>query len=108
MKTIILYTSIVSMLAAVAQAQNANVTWQTPVTIAGASDVDTNGTYYGSWAPYDGNANTMPVNGVTFQGYNDFGISTTGANAGYNDYTSPGTANANYNDLLMYATYNGN
>src|SRR5208337_1207915 len=39
------------------------VTWQTPVTISGTDDVSTNGTYFGSWAPQDGSANTYPVNG---------------------------------------------
>jgi len=97
------------MLAAVAQAQNENATWQTPVTIAGASDVNTEGTFYGSWAPYDGNANTFPVNGVVFQGYaSPPGFATgSGFNSGYNSYVNPNTANANYNALLQYASYDG-
>jgi hypothetical protein len=109
MKTIILYTSILSALTAVARAQSQNVTWQTPVTIAGASDVSTQGIYYGSWAPYDGNANTMPVNGVTFQGNSDLdGFSASfpqGDQNGYNGYANPDTANANYNTLLQTAAY---
>jgi autotransporter-associated beta strand protein len=109
MKTIFLYASLVSLLTAVAQAQNENVIWQTPFPIAGASDVSTLGTYYGSWAPYDGSASSDPVNGVTFQGFSDLpGLSTTGANSGYNSYANPNTPNANYNTLLQYATYNGN
>jgi hypothetical protein len=109
MKTLALYTSITCILTAVAQAQSQDVTWQTPVAISGASDVNTQGTFYGSWAPYDGSANSMSVNGVVFQGY----ASPPGFSAnfpqsdqgGYNDYQSPGTANTNYNDLLQYATY---
>src|SRR5580658_8535962 len=105
-----IFTALVSLLAAVAQAQNANVTWQTPVTIAGASDVSTLGTYYGSWAPYNGSANTMPVNGVAFQGYPDLpGLtySFDGGNGGYNMFGSPNTADNNYNALLEYGQYSG-
>ncbi|MGH7977664.1 MAG: hypothetical protein ACREC8_13525, partial [Limisphaerales bacterium] len=53
MKTVILYTSIVSVLTAVANAQNADITWQTPLTISGTSDVSTLGTVVGTWAPGD-------------------------------------------------------
>src|SRR5207245_7517439 len=48
-----------------------NVTWRAPVTISGSSDVSTQGTYFGSWAPYNGSANANSVNGVTFQGFSD-------------------------------------
>src|SRR5205085_12695706 len=84
-----------------------NVTWQTPVTISGASDVSTLGTYFGSWAPQDGSANTLPVNGVTFQGFSDLPYFTSGPtfDAGYDGYGSPGTSDANYNTLLKYARY---
>jgi hypothetical protein len=109
MKRIILYAAIVSLFTAVAQAQNENVNWQTPLTIAGASDVSTNGVYYGSWAPYDGSANTLPVNGVTFEANSDlpdFSASfPQNDQAGCQCYASPGTANAGYNTLLEYATY---
>ncbi len=90
----------------VAQAQNENVTWQAPTTISGASDVSTQGTYFGSWAPYDDSANTLPVNGVTFQGYTDLpDFSDTGFNAGYGSFPNPGTANTNYNTLLESGAY---
>src|SRR6267154_5219461 len=84
-----------------------NVTWQTPVTISGPSDVSTQGTYFGSWAPQDGGANALPVNGVTFQGFSDLPFFTSGPtfNAGYNGYGSPNTSDANYNGLLQYARY---
>ncbi len=83
-----------------------NITWQAPRAISGASDVSTQGTYFGSWAPYDGNANTLPVNGVSFQGYSDLpGFSETGFNAGYESFPNPGTANANYNALLACGGY---
>src|SRR5439155_4517238 len=84
-----------------------NVTWQTPVTISGPSDVTTQGTYFGSWAPSDGNANTFPVNGVTFQNSSDLPFFTEGPtfDSGYSSYDSPGTSDANYNMLLQSADY---
>jgi hypothetical protein len=84
------------------------ITWQTPQVISGTSDVSTLGTYFGSWAPYDAGANTLPVNGVSFQGYSDLpGLtySFSGGNGGYNGFGSPGTADANYNALLQYGQY---
>jgi hypothetical protein len=83
-----------------------NVTWQTPVTISGASDVSTLGSYFGSWAPQDGSANTFPVNGVTFQGFSDLPFLTAGPTLdnGYNGFVST-TPDANYNTLLQYASF---
>ena len=111
MKTILLYTTIIGMLAAVAQAQDETVAWQTPVAISGASDVSTQGTFFGSWAPYDGDANTLPVNGVVFEGNSSLpGFSATfpqNDQSGYNAYNSPGNPNANYNTLLQTAAYAG-
>ena len=111
MKTILLYPTIISMLAAVAQAQNETVAWQTPANISGASDVSKLGTYFGSWAPYDGNANSLPVNGVKFQGSSDLpGMNVNFPNddqSGYNGFKNPGTLNSNYNTLLQTATYCG-
>jgi hypothetical protein len=65
------------------------------------------GTYFGSWAPQDGSANTLPVNGVTFQGFSDLPYFTSGPtfDTGYNGYGSPNTSDANYNALLQYARY---
>lgn len=84
-----------------------DVTWQTPVDISGPSDVSTQGTYFGSWAPQDANANTFPVSGVTFQGFSDlpYGISGPTFDSGYDSYGSPGTSDANYNALLQYGRY---
>ena len=78
MKTVILYASIVSVLTAVANAQNANINWNTPLTISGTSDVSTSGTLVGTWAPGDdwggGNrSDNFPVNGVTFAAYGESG-----------------------------------
>ena len=110
MKTIILCATA-TLLAAVAHAQSQNVTWQTPVAISGASDVSTQGTFFGSWAPYDGNANTLPVNGVIFEGscsLPNFSSSfPSGDQNGYNGYNNPGTPNSNYNTLLQTAAYAG-
>src|SRR4051812_20553591 len=50
------------IITSVANAQP-DVTWQAPVTISGGSDVTNSGIYFGSWAPQDGSANTLPVNG---------------------------------------------
>jgi hypothetical protein len=84
----------------------ASIIWQTPVTISGTSDVSTQGTYFGSWAPYNGSANTLPVNGVTFQGFSDLPhFSTVDLDNGYNGFGAPGTSDANYNALLQYATF---
>ena len=112
MKKIILCTAIAGMLAAVAQAQNANVTWQAPDNISGASDVSKLGTYFGSWAPYDGNANNLPVSGVKFQGSSDLpGMNVSfpsNDQNGYNGFNNPNTPSSNYNTLLQTATYCGN
>lgn len=84
------------------------IMWQTPQVISGAADVLTNGTYFGSWAPYDGGANGLPVNGVTFQGFPDLpGLTSSfaGGQNGYNQFGSPGTPDANYNSLLQYAAF---
>src|ERR1044071_9065094 len=84
-----------------------NVTWQTPVTISGPSDVTIQGTYFGSWAPSDDNATNLPVDGVTFQKPSDLPFFTEGPtfDSGYSSYNSPGTSDANYNTLLQSADY---
>ena len=83
------------------------MTWRTPVTISGPADVSTQGTYFGSWAPQNANANTMPVNGVTFQGFSDlpFFIQGPTFSDGYGGYGSPNTPDNNYNSLLQYGRY---
>lgn len=100
----------------VTTASAANITWQTPQTISGATDVSTAGTFFGSWAP--GNdwggtdrADYYPVNGVTFHAYGtdgvNFGFSGAGINMDrYNGFANPGTADANYNHLLQTAMFN--
>ena len=84
-----------------------SVTWQSPLTISGASDVSTLGTYFGSWAPQDGDASNFPVNGITFQGFSDlpgFRAGPTFDN-GYNGFGSPNTPDGNYNALLQYGRF---
>jgi hypothetical protein len=107
MKTVICCLSIISVLTAVANAQNENITWQTPQTISGASDVSTLGTYFGSWAP---NGSTLAVNGVTFQASSDLpGLGTSFDNStGPGSFNSPGTPNANYNTLLTAGAFGNN
>jgi hypothetical protein len=98
----IICTAAAAFLIATANAQP-DVTWQTPVTISGTSDVSTSGIYFGSWAPQDGSANNYPVNGVTFQGFSDLPGLTPGSTLdnGYNGFGSPNTLDANYNTLLQ-------
>jgi len=104
MKAITLCATIAGMVTTAANA--ADITWASPTTISGASDVSTLGNYFGSWAPYNGSANTMPVNGVTFQGFSDLpGLSSFQLDNGYNGFASPGTSDGNYNSLLQYATF---
>ena len=108
MKKIVLCAAVIGAFSGIAQAQNENVTWQAPATVSGASDVSTEGSYYASWAPYDGNAvnGNYPVNGVVFQAYSDIpNFSTTGFDNGYNGFPNPGTGNSNYNSLLQYGAY---
>ncbi len=84
-----------------------NVTWKSPVTISSPTEVSTLGTYFGSWAPQDGSANTLPVNGVTFQGFSDLPFFTPGPtlDSGYDSYGAPNTSDNNYNTLLKFARY---
>src|SRR5258706_3217577 len=93
-------------LAIVANAQP-NITWQTPVTISGRSDVNSSGVYFGSWAPQDGSANSHPVNGVTFQGFSDLPGFNPGPTLdnGYDGFGSPNTPDTNYNTLLQYGRF---
>ncbi len=114
MKKTLICASIVSVLAAVANAQNPNITWGTPTAISGASDVLNDGTYFGSWAPYNqdsfnnGSAGLV-VNGVKFLAQTDLpDLSYSGFNSGYTSYNNPNTSDANYNDLMQSAAYNGN
>jgi PEP-CTERM motif len=123
MKTVILYASIVSVLTAVANAQNANVTWGTPATISGTSDVNTSGTLFGTWAPGDdyygdetANAANYTVNGVDFLTYgtpvaNFSFINQASLNDNldrYNGFANPNTADSIYNNLLQVAVFNWN
>jgi hypothetical protein len=112
MKTLVICASIVSVFTAVANAQNANITWNTPLTISGTSDVNTSGTVVGTWAPGDDayNPDSLPVNGVTFNAYGSgpFNslVSSSGIDNHYTSYNSPGTADGNYNTILQAAIYN--
>lgn len=83
----------------------APVTWDAPQPISGASDVSTEGSYFGSWAPYNGGANQFPVNGVTFQGFDTLGITAAGFADGGPYFGTHTTGDANYNNLLRYAIY---
>lgn len=120
MKTAVLCASIAGLLAAAATAQNANITWNTALTISGASDVNTSGTLYGSWAPgddYYGDFNSVPanytVNGVAFNTYGtpgaNFNLSGASINLDrYNGFANPGTSDTTYNNLLQVAIFNWN
>jgi hypothetical protein len=113
LKAVILSASLVGVLTPTLNA--ASILWQTPSTISGASDVNTSGTLYGSWAPGDDyySASTYVVNGVTFETYGtagvNFGISGAGINMDrYNGFANPNTTDANYNSLLQVAVFNWN
>jgi hypothetical protein len=98
----ILGVCLAGMLTSAARAQS-TVNWQTPLTISGASDVNTSGTLFGTWAPYNGNASSgLIVNGVAFQAFPDLpGAADTFDNGGGNGtYATPTTADNNYNTLL--------
>ncbi|MEJ0091712.1 MAG: PEP-CTERM sorting domain-containing protein [Limisphaerales bacterium] len=120
MKPILISAIFAGMIAAVANAQNANITWQMPLTISGTSDVNTSGTLYGTWAPgddYYGDFNLVPenytVNGVAFNTYGtpgvNFGLSGDNINLDrYNGFANPGTGDSTYNNLLQVAIFNWN
>lgn len=84
----------------------ATITWDTPQPIAAASDVSLEGSYFGSWAPFHGNANQFPVNGVTFQGFDTLGISNSGFSGDGGPYFGThNTGDSNYNTLVTYGVY---
>ena len=111
MKTILICASIVSMITTAANAQNADILWQTPTTISGPLDVNTFGSLFGTWAPFDGAASSgLTVNGVTFQAFPDLhGATTTLDNgAGNGTFASPNTSDNNYNTLLTAGAFGNN
>lgn len=106
----ILGACLVGMLATASKAQS-TITWQAPVTISGASDVNTSGALFGTWAPYNGNASSgLTVNGVTFQAFPDLpGASQTFDNGGGNGtFATLNTGDNNYNNLLNAGAFGNN
>ncbi|HTL72553.1 MAG TPA: PEP-CTERM sorting domain-containing protein [bacterium] len=112
MKNVILCATIAGLITAAASA--ADITWQTPTTISGTSDVSLNGTLVGTWAPGDdwgglNRSDYFPVNGVTFAAYGSgpFGsfVSSSGLDDRYGSYANPNTADSNYNFLMQTAIY---
>ncbi|HXB58907.1 MAG TPA: hypothetical protein VNU95_05060 [Candidatus Acidoferrales bacterium] len=103
MKKILICGSIIGLLAVMANAQD-NITWQTPAFITGDSDVNTEGTLFGTWAPYNGAAASggLVVNGVNFNAYPTLpGATDNFDNGGGNGtYATPSTPDSNYNQLL--------
>ncbi len=95
------------LLAALPQdSEAAAITWDPPQPIAAATDVSTEGSYFGSWAPFNGNANQFPVNGVTFQGFDTLGITNSGFSGDGGPYFGTHTtSDANYNNLVRYGVY---
>ena len=115
LKTLVLCAAVAGLLPGFANA--ANITWHPPVTIAGTSDVNTQGTLQSSWAPGNdyGSPNRSddhPVNGVTFAAYGtgaNFSITGAGINIDrYNGFADPGTSDIDYNYLLTVAEFNWN
>lgn len=112
MKTTLLCVAIAIAITPVINA--ADITWQSPTTISGTSDVSIVGTLVGTWGPGDDWGGTSrsdyyPVNGVTFAAYGSgpFGswISTSGLDDRYGSYANPNTADSNYNFILQTAIY---
>jgi hypothetical protein len=90
-------------------ARAANITWDAPQNISGASDVSTSGVYFASWAPYGAGADLLPVNGVRFHA-NDlagFALNSWFQNTS-NLFANAGTADTNYNTLLQAARFSNN
>jgi hypothetical protein len=81
------------------------ITWQAPSPITGTADVSVQGNYFGSWAPYDGGASSLPVNGVTFQGFSDLQGLNGSFDDGGNYWNAHNTPDSNYNTLLSYGGY---
>ena len=90
-------------LAMVAKAES-DITWQTPTTISGPSDVNNSGSLLGTWAPYNGAAASggLVVNGVNFNAFPTLpGATDTFDNGGGNGtFATPSTSDNNYNNLL--------
>jgi hypothetical protein len=108
MKAITLCATIASLVATAANA--ADITWQTPTTISGPADVNTQGSTVGTWAPYNFDAfGGIPVNGVNFYAFSDIpGLNQSGT--GFYDggaYYNMTTPDANYNLLLRSGGYGG-
>jgi len=102
-----LFAAIAS-LAMVNSASASVITWQTPHNISGASDVNTTGTTFGTWAPGSYSANPYTVNGVDFYSTSNLpGLTFNNFWAFQNVFGSPGTSDANYNYLLQNAIYDG-
>jgi hypothetical protein len=102
--------SIAAALALTAHAQS-DIDWQTPLTISGPTDVNTSGTLFGTWAPFNGNAGSgLTVNGVTFQAFPDLPGATDNFDNGGNNgtFASPGTSDDNYNNLLNAGAFGNN
>ena len=107
MKKILICASLAGMIAVTVNAQNENITWQTPTSISGPSDVSTLGTYFGSWAPH---GSTLAVNGVTFQAFSDLpGLGTSFDNStGPGSFNSSGSLDATYATLLSAGAFGNN
>ena len=115
MKKIILTAAMASLASVAAHAQTPNVTWGTPSTISGTSDVSIVGALVGTWAPGDDWGGTSrsdyyPVNGVTFAAYGSglltgSGFTTSGFDSRYGSYANPNTTDPNYNYILQTSGY---
>jgi hypothetical protein len=102
MKRLILCSTLFSIVTYITCA--ADIDWQSPSVVFGASDVSTLGLYFGSWAPWK--SSNYTVNGVTFQNYTDLpDFSKMNLENGYTGFNNPNTADASYNTLLQGAAY---
>ena len=86
----------------------AEIVWEGTGGISGSTDVNTEGAYFGSWAPADANAASFPVNGVTFKGVSDLPDFQTTLGGGYSGFGTPSTPDGNYDSLLTSGAYADN
>jgi len=106
-KKVILIFALACLAATASRA--VDITWQVSGSISGTTDVTTQGTYFGSWAPYNAGAPAFPVNGISFQGFSDLpNLQSNNFVDGGAYFNQPNTPDSNYNNLLQYGAYGNN
>lgn len=104
-------TSFLISLGFIASTYGANISWlgsASPIT--GSSDINQQGTYFGSWAPNNASSNSFPVAGVVFHGFSDLAslnndLIDGGQYFGNESMDTSTVDNANYQNLLSWGRY---